>query len=248
MVLALGRPADAGWTGFHAGLYGGGGWGDAPATSTTTANSNAAANYPPFTATGIGAVNSAGTQDLHPSGGAFGAQLGYDHQFGQILLGFEVDGGLFSTSATNAVPARYPDILNGFTLTQTVSTDWLATARPRVGWATPQILYYLTAGVAATDFKYSAQFTDNFANSHGLGTAFESSSASKHAVGWTAGIGIEVQLMGKLAVKAEYLHADFGSLSSSGTLSVNGGQFVNVFAHNVSLSEDMLRIGINRRF
>jgi len=54
--------------------------------------------------------------------------------------------------------------------------------------------------------------------------------------------------VGKLTFKAEYLHAEFGRINSTGVLSVNGGTFVNTFTHTASLSEDILRIGINRRF
>jgi len=250
LVLLGALPARADWSGPHVGLYGGGAFGVAPATTSAAANSNAAQNYPAFDAANLGAVNAAGVEEPHPSGGSFGAEIGYDKQFGQLLVGIEADGGLFSTSGTSTNTFRYPDLHNIFTVSQSVSTDWLATARPRIGWITSQdLLFYLTGGVAATNVKYSAQFSDNFAPTHGLGTALETSTASKTAIGWTVGTGMEFKLVGKLTLKAEYLHAEFGRLNSTGVLSVNGGAFVNTFTHTAtSLREDILRIGINRRF
>jgi len=249
-MAMLGAPsARADWSGVHVGLFAGGGFGAAPSTTSTAANANAAHNYTPFDAANLGTVNGAGVEEVHPGGGTFGADVGYDKQFGKLLIGVEADGGYFSTSGTSSNTFRYPDVNNIFTVSQTVSTDWLATARPRVGWlASSDLLFYLTGGMAATNFKYNAEFSDNFAQTHGLGPAVESSAASKTAIGWTVGTGLEFKLVGKLTLKAEYLHAEFGRINSTGVLSVNGGAFVNTFTHTASLNEDILRVGINRRF
>jgi len=246
----LGAPsARADWTGVHVGLYAGGGFGVAPSTTAAAANSNATHNYTPFDTANLGTVNAAGIEEVHPGGGTFGVAAGYDKQFGKLLVGVEADGGLFSTTGTSSNTFRYPDVNSIFTISQTVSTDWLTTARPRIGWLpSDDLLFYLTGGVAATNFKYNAAFSDNFAQTHGLGPAAESSAVSKTAVGWTVGTGLEFKLVGKLTFKAEYLHAEFGRINSTGVLSVNGGAFVNTFTHTASLSEDILRIGINRRF
>lgn len=249
-MALLGTPAaTADWSGTHIGLYGGGAFGTAPATTSATANGDAAQNYPAFDTANLGGVNAAGVEQPHPGGGTFGAEIGYDKQFGQLLVGIEADGGLFSTSGTSSNTFRYADVNNIFTVSQSVSTDWLTTARPRIGWVSSEdLVFYLTGGVAATNFKYNAQFSDNFAQTHGLGAALETSAVSKTAVGWTVGTGIEVKLVGKLTLKAEYLHAEFGRITGTGVLSVNGGAFVNTFTHTASLGEDILRIGINRRF
>ena len=71
-------PARADWSGAHVDLYGGDAFGIAPTTTSAAANTNAARNYPAFDAANLGAVNAAGVEEPHPSGGTFGAEIGYD--------------------------------------------------------------------------------------------------------------------------------------------------------------------------
>ena len=94
---------------------------------------------------------------------------------------------------------------NGFTVNSSVSSDWLITLRPRVGFAANNWLVYVTGGLAVANLKSNFSFTDTFAG------ATESASISKTKAGWTVGVGTEYALMNGWSVKAEYLYVDLGS-------------------------------------
>ena len=51
-----------------------------------------------------------------------------------------------------------------FRITQAVSTNWLMSVRPRIGFAMGRFMPYVTGGLAGTHIKYDESFTDNFAN------------------------------------------------------------------------------------
>src|SRR5437870_13556070 len=108
-----------------------------------------------------------------------------------------------SQSTTAVYPCCSP---TAFTVTQSIKTNWLLTARPRVGYATGHALLYATGGVAVTKLNYQEVFTDTFA------TARETGGSNKSKTGWVGGAGIEYQLTNNKhwSVKGEYLYADFG--------------------------------------
>jgi outer membrane immunogenic protein len=116
-----------------------------------------------------------------------------------------------------AIPLRggtYISVLTtSFTVNQSVKTDWLFTARPRLGWANNNWLWYATGGLAVTELKYGNTFTDTYS------PAFETGSISKTKVGWTVGGGGEFALSNNWTVRAEYLYVDFGGVSSAGNVS-----------------------------
>ena len=97
-------------------------------------------------------------------------------------------------------------------LTERMSTEWLATLRGRVGYTPmPQLLLYATGGIAFTDFKFSSSYADNatrrrLARRHAVSAAGRASapagpSAAAASGCWTAG----------WSIRAEYLYVDFGS-------------------------------------
>lgn len=145
-------------------------------------------------------------------------------------------------SSTNS--ALYPCCApTGFTINQSVKTDWPFTLRPRIGLAQNNWLFYVTGGLAVTQVKADFLFTDTFA------TANESASINQTRAGWTVGGGVEYGMMGPWSLKAEYLHVDFGTLS---TTSTNLTAFTspipfptNVYTHSVRLTDDIVRLGLN---
>jgi outer membrane immunogenic protein len=125
-----------------------------------------------------------------------------------------------------------------FTINQSVKTDWLFTARPRIGWTVDNWLLYVTGGLAVTELKYANTFTDTF------GPAFESGSVSQTKVGWVVGESVEYGLTRNWSVKAEYLYIDFGDVSSSGVISTE----TDTLSHSADLKANIVRGGINYRF
>ncbi|HLJ28273.1 MAG TPA: outer membrane beta-barrel protein [Candidatus Angelobacter sp.] len=229
--------------GFYVGANAGGAFGSANAQTTTVFSPT---GY--FATTSPGAIAIAGNQNLSPKGGTFGGQAGLNLQFHRLVAGFELDFGGMKLSQSQSTSGTYPCCApTGFTVNQSVNTDWLFTLRPRVGFTAGHWLVYGTAGLAVTNLTYKAQFTDTFA------TANESGQANLTQTGWTAGGGVEYHLKSShWSVKGEYLFANFGSVT---TTSTNLTAFTppiafpqNPFTHTTNLHANVARAGFNYRF
>jgi outer membrane immunogenic protein len=101
------------------------------------------------------------------------------------------------------------------------------------------LLLYGTGGPAVTDPRFSSVKTDTFAQN-------EAASFSTTRVGWTAGGGGEYAFGAGWSLKAEYLYADFGSASVAGLEPLPAGAIT--FTHNVPLTTNIVRGGINLKF
>jgi outer membrane immunogenic protein len=176
-----------------------------------------------------------------------GGQIGYNFQFGQLVVGPELDFQSFHLSGSRTAGAVYACCgSKSFSMTQNVSTDWLFTARARAGWAADKFLIYGTAGLAETNLKHESAFGDTFG-------AAEDVTDSATKTGWAAGAGVEYALTRNWTVKGEYLHVDFGSVSSTSNLgpsSVTGSSPTNPtnMFHNANLRADIARAGVNYKF
>ncbi len=100
-----------------------------------------------------------------------------------------------------------------FTLTQRVKADWMATLRPRLGWAEGRWLVYLTGGLAVARVKIETTYTDNYVPASG--GAYSQSSNTDTKFGGTVGAGAEYAIDGHWSVVFQYLYTDFGSVSTS---------------------------------
>jgi len=225
------------WTGFYVGATAGAAWGQyTPRTSTVSAH------Y--IGPRGAAAIAAAGTQTINSTGFAAGLTGGYNWQIGNALIGLEADlqaVDLEGATGTGAIP--YPAKSGTFTITSYGATDWLFTARPRIGWVMPNHwLVYATGGLALTQLHSDLSFVD----SH---HAFESGSVDAVKAGYAVGGGVEAPLTDRLSVKAEYLFVDFGNTAGSVTANSLAPFFPNqTFAHSAGLHADILRAGLNYRF
>jgi outer membrane immunogenic protein len=183
------------WTGFYIGINGGGAWGG-----------SSQFDFPGSTST-----------SFHTSGWLAGGTLGANYQLGHLVLGLEGDIDASDIHGSSAC-------MGGGFLCQT-RTDWLGTARGRIGYAFDRFLPYLTGGLAVGHLTASVP---------GIG------SATNTSAGWTVGGGIEVALTGNWSVKAEYLYVDLGSFDCS----TCGG----VPSTSVEFTTNVVRAGINYRF
>lgn len=200
-----------------------------------------------FASSSVPAIATVGNQNLTPSGFSGGGTAGMNLQHKSLVYGGELDFGSMKMSASKAGTATYPCCApTAFTVTQTVSTDWLFTARGRLGFATGNLLIYGTGGFAAANFKYQAVFTDTFATAH------ENGGVDQKRKGFTGGGGAEYRLSHHWSLKAEYLFADF---FQGQTTSRNLTAFTppiafptNQFTHNADLTAQIYRGGLNYRF
>lgn len=252
-------PAVYDWTGFYAGLNLGGAWARSDATTTPSCML-----LPPFVAyfcfpTGgqanAAAIAAAGTGSMSGSAFTGGGQIGHNWQNGSIVYGGELDLESFHIRAARQVSANYPvqfGLVNPtrtFTIASAVSTDWLFTARGRVGWAFGNVLAYATGGLALTNLGATNSFIDNviLVANGGPGAGTWANSTTK--VGWTVGGGVEWAWSRDWTVKAEYLYLNFGSVAATGTIfsSVVPG-YANAISTSTDLTASVARVGVNRRF
>jgi outer membrane immunogenic protein len=229
------------WTGF----YIGGNLGYARGRS----NANTDPAFFPigyFDATSTAAISALGAQSLNSNGFTGGVQGGYNWQAGWAVFGFEADFNYLGTTGSATASGIYPCCApTGFTVATSISSTWLLTARPRVGFAVDNWLFYATGGLAVAQLKGNFVFSDTFA------TAAESALLSATKVGWTAGAGFEVGF-GYWSLRAEYLYVNLGTASVTST---NLTAFAppisfptNVFTNSVDLKANIVRVGVNYRF
>jgi outer membrane immunogenic protein len=236
------------WTGFYIGGnvgYGWGSYGASNATGTIVTTNGGSAPY------GFNAVSGNG------NGVTAGIQAGYNWQIEQTVLGIEADWQYLDSkaSASNSAIAVPAFIGGNFSGSASVSTDWYATFRGRVGYAFGPALLYATGGIALAETKLGANATGSIAASifpPALGP-LGSMNASDRAVlvGYAVGGGLEYALGAGWSVKGEYLHLGFGTngYNLTGSLQSPAG-LTGVIATHVDIkpSFDIARVGVNYHF
>lgn len=234
-VPAPASPAVYNWTGFYLGVTAGGTWGSYDPRTSTVGDAY-------MSAASAAAVNASGTQSIRQSGFATGIEGGYNWQTGNLLLGVEADlQAVHLNGATNSGGVPYPGAPGGlFTVTSYGNTNWLFTARPRVGFVAPNHwLFYGTGGLALTRPQSDFSFVDN-------GAAEESGKLDTVKAGYTVGGGVEAPLTDRLSLKAEYLYVDFAN--TAGAVTANNLPAGQGFTHSSDLKADIVRAGLNYRF
>jgi outer membrane immunogenic protein len=181
------------------------------------------------------AVNAAGTGKLSDHGFAAGVQAGYNLQTGGLVFGLEIDASSFNLGAARSATAL------GTTVTTSFDTDWLFTARTRVGVPlTPSLLIYATGGFALTNLSVTNSLTS-------IGTA----SANGLVTGRTVGGGLEWALSRNWILRGEYLYLDFGKVSVNTPTALSEAQLTsdyNTARSTADLTAQMLRVGLNYKF
>jgi outer membrane immunogenic protein len=254
---ALAQPA-VNWTGMYVGFYAGGVWGRGNSQASTNCPETDAGGGPPggyyctstdpATSANANAVTSAGSGSASSSKFTGGIQAGYNRQTGNVVYGVEADFGAFNLQGSRSTSGVYPGGTNTFTVTNSFNTDWLFTARGRLGWAASGWLVYATGGLAMSRVEVANLFSDDRA-AGGFSGATGSASASKTKVGWTLGGGLEYAVTRNWSIKGEYIYVDLGSLSALGTVSHPGFVgYTNALGVSTSLTAHIARLGANFRF
>ena len=122
-----------------------------------------------------------GVNDLGVLGGG---QIGYNWQANSFVFGFEGDLAAVSWDGRQAEFAHPGDYIQ-------FSSNYLATARGRIGWSPDNLLFYVTAGVA-----YLNAELDNTHNDGGR-------TKNLDTVGGVAGLGMEWGVTTRLSLKVE---------------------------------------------
>jgi outer membrane immunogenic protein len=228
------------WTGFYIGGNGGWAWERVSGTS----------NFLDTTLTGVSASNPQ-SNSFSNSGGIFGGQIGYNWQVAKWVLGVEGDWDWVRTNysqcrQTDTTSLACIDNEDGF---QTLGgrTDWLATARGRVGVTWDRFMFYGTGGAAWARIET----TDSLSCFDGCGASshteiLASSTVTQTKTGWVAGLGAEGMIDAHWSVKAEWLYVDLGNTSVTLTTLGSAGTQSGVWSHNDRI--DLFRVGLNYRF
>jgi outer membrane immunogenic protein len=167
------------------------------------------------------------TDTFDLSGGSIGAEYGTNWQFGHWVLGLESDYSWLGLKGSA------PEIFNpnaGFTAT--TQQNYLGMSRVRVGYAQDRILVYATGGLA-----------DGYVEAMSSGPA-GSISDTEFRWGWNAGGGVEWAFAPQWSAKVEYIHIDLGSAAY---LNPEPSPFLDR-ANGVTLTEDMVRVGVNYHY
>jgi outer membrane immunogenic protein len=194
------------WTGFYAGLNLGGGWGDSDVT------------YPNFPA-------SNSSPDL--GGVVGGGQLGFNKQWGSLVLGAEV-------TFTNGPRAN--ELTVGGNERQSVDVDFVFQALGRIGYAWGPTLLYALGGYAAGNVDERLQNTGN------ANAIFD----KQWHNGWVAGAGLEYLAHPNVVLGIEWRHVDLGDDIHSGNNNFGGA--VATRNHRVDLNYDVVSARISYKF
>jgi opacity protein-like surface antigen len=142
-----------------------------------------------------------GASSLDPSGAIGGGQIGYNFQFAPSwLAGIEAEFDGTSVRGTTSVVGTGANI--GTALSIASDHNWYGTLSGRLGYVSGAWLFYAKGGAAWMNADYQIQVNS------GLGGA---ASVNTTRSGWTAGVGVEYQLLPKWTVKVEYDYLDFGT-------------------------------------
>ena len=226
------------WSGCYGGVNLGGGASGTNFSSTVDPGTYLAAGD---AATVSGSGGGGGGGGLSTDGVLAGGQVGCNIQAGTFVFGIEGDFDYFRSNPdfnnnTNTLANG-----NTFSISQSLTTNYLATVRPRIGIAADRNLAYITGGAAFTSAGYTESYVD--ANTPpGAGTA----TASKSLIGWTAGAGWEYAFADHWTVRAEYLFVSFPTITASGVITGAGGS--NALHGSTDLVVQLVRAGVNFKF
>ena len=123
-----------------------------------------------------------------------GGHVGYNVQFGGLVVGVEGDFEGTTLSHTTVYPLSAPDTFRS-------EIGWQSSVRGRLGYAFDRVMIYGTGGVAFADINHTYREA----------TTPITQSLSDVRTGWTAGGGVEYALSNNWSARVEYRYADFGA-------------------------------------
>lgn len=197
-----------------------------------------------------------------------GAQAGYNYQTGVIVLGVEADMNALKMRRDAIAFARYANGETGDTIDAAMrsgqSLHWVATLRPRIGWAVlDRLMVYGTGGLAvARASQRSLGFlaiTEASVAPAQAGTVATAPAptfgyfgtmgrnGSGYRFGWTLGGGAEYAITDEISMKGEFLHIQLKARNVAAASLDPATEGVAFGARNTS-SAQVIRAGVNYRF
>ena len=195
-VAPVSQVVAPGWAGFYLGVHGGYGWGDNNFSQTLFP-------LPPYAA----------IQGFKSQGGLYGAQAGYNWQFGRAVTGFEIDFSAADIRGNSATASQeFPQAQGTLAGSRSDRVKYLGSTRGRLGWLpADNFLVYGTAGAAWERVDEGQNLSLGPPTNLNI-----SSRIPSDRLGWVAGAGVETMLFGPNWVgRLEYLHYDFGAVAQT---------------------------------
>jgi outer membrane immunogenic protein len=242
---ALAQPAPiVDWSGFHvSGLVGATvGLSDAKASPRRSGSTY-------FSGTDFDQLTSDGTGNLTELEWSGSLKGGYSRQFGSFLVGIEASADTPAFDDARFTTATYQsNAAARYLLEQRVKANWMATLRPRLGWAQDNWLVYVTAGPAVTRVTVETTFSDNFSFGGGCcGSGHSSSTQTKFGAAY--GLGGDYALGQNWSLTTQYLYTDFGRVKTSTTVVHPGaGAGSSVLDSSADVRTHAAMIGVTYRF
>ena len=194
-----------GWTGFYIGGHVGGAWSNVDWEN----------------------VNLTGERVNNDGRGLIGGgQIGYNQQFGAVVLGAE------ATLSGDALSDDFRS-LKSPTVTYSTDVNRIATVTGRLGVAAGQWLVYAKAGWAGARVDVAGRDT----------VGPDSFSFDEWRNGWTSGAGLEYKVARNIGLGLEYSYIDLGSQHYHGTTTL--GVPVNIVDHDVQVQSVTGRLNLH---
>ena len=223
------------WGGWYVGANAGGSWGNTTLRTQVTPGPNAGA----LPAADAAAISAASRDTSNKAGFTGGGQAGYNYVYNnQWLFGGEVDGGGMDirSAATRPVPSPVtPAVV--YTIDQSVSSGWIVTLRPRVGYIYSNMLFYGTIGFAWANIKYQAALSSN-ATPQRL-----TAESNTTKTGFAGGVGVGYAIDQHWSARGEWLYADLGHANAANV----SGTYATVRADD-NVAANLVRVGVDYRF
>jgi outer membrane immunogenic protein len=167
-----------------------------------------------------------------------GAQIGYNSQMQNWLVGLEADFQGTGQSSTHSFTCPAGVCTAGaLPVTLRQQLDFFGTVHARAGVVVaPTVLLYATGGLAY------GQVDSNT-------TLAGATRQQNYNPGWTVGGGIEAAMGGGWSARVEYLYLDLGRVSgvfASAVIAPGGATLVSSF--NSRVTDSIVRAGLNYKF
>jgi outer membrane immunogenic protein len=227
------------WSGCYLGINGGGG---ASGTSFTSTVANGT-HLP--TAADAGTVGATATGSANDSNVLGGGQAGCNWQSGTLVYGLEGDFDYFHSNPQFINATGTLSTGDSFSVTQSLTTEYFATLRPRLGVAADRNLGYITGGAAFAKASYTQTYADTLNGGALPGTG--NASGSKTLTGWVVGAGWEHAWTDNWTFRLEYLFAKFPTTSAFGAIADAAGG-TNAIRGSADLTIQTVRAGVNYKF
>jgi opacity protein-like surface antigen len=228
----------ASWAGFYLGAHGGYGWKRDDFSEPST-----------FSLTEPQPING-----IRSKGAVYGAQGGYNWQFGRVVTGLEIDFSVTDIKGSNGVSELLVVPGEGSASTSEThgeNVKYLGSARARLGWLpASNVLLYGTAGLAWERLDRTRDVTQTIAPiGEPIISGFSSTRSPTDKFGWVAGAGVEVMLGSPNWIgRVEYLHYDLGQVATASSFTQTLPGSTPEISTAGSQTIDVVRAGLSYKF